>query len=208
MLGIENYTAFLFAGILLNITPGADTIYIVTRSISQGKKAGVYSVLGIITGALIHTILSALGLSAILARSAVAFQTVQYLGAAYLIYLGIKMIFEKNHFFDIDTIEEVNPLTIYKQGIITNALNPKVALFFLSFLPQFINPENTCNSLPFIILGATFTATGTIWCLFLAYSSAFTTKILRGNQKIGLLMQKVSGLVFVGLGINLLIKRS
>jgi threonine/homoserine/homoserine lactone efflux protein len=136
MYGIENYVGFVIAGILLNLTPGADTMYILTRSISQGRRAGVYSVLGIGSGCLIHTILAAFGLSIILAKSALAFNIIKYVGVAYLVYLGIKMIMEKNNLFDNKTqqLETTKLVKIYQQGLLTNVLNPKVALFFLSFL--------------------------------------------------------------------------
>lgn len=206
MYGIENYIGFVITGVLLNLTPGADTMYILTRSISQGRRAGIYSVLGISTGCLVHTTFAALGLSIILAKSALAFNLVKYAGIIYLVYLGIKMLTEKNNIFDNQSqqISKTDLFKIYRQGLLTNVLNPKVALFFLSLLPQFINPEYANGTLPFLILGATFFCTGTIWCLILAYSASFISKTLRENDKIGKLMQKVSGLVFIGLGIKLL----
>ena len=209
MFGIENYLGFIIAGIILNLTPGADTMYILTRSISQGRKAGIYSVFGITTGGLIHTTFASLGLSIVLAKSATAFVIVKYLGVAYLIYLGIKMLIDKKNSFDTSSkkTEQVNLIKIYRQGVITNVLNPKVALFFLAFLPQFINPDYATGSLPFMILGVTFMTTGTIWCLFLAYAASMITNTLRENDKIGLIMQKISGLIFIGLGIKLLTQK-
>lgn len=206
MFGIENYIAFIIAGILLNLTPGADTIYIITRSIAQGKKAGYYSVFGIVTGGLVHTLFAALGLSVILAKSALAFSIVKYLGVAYLFYLGIKMLIEKSTFSE-NKITHVKPLElnkIYRQGILTNVLNPKVALFFLAFLPQFINVNYAQGAVPFLILGLTFMTTGTIWCLFLAYASSQISNTLRSNNRISNIMQKISGLIFIALGLKLL----
>ena len=209
MLGIENYIGFLVAGIILNITPGADTMYIITRSIAQGKKAGYYSVFGITTGGLIHTLFASLGLSIVLAKSATAFMIVKYTGVAYLLYLGIKMITEKQNIFDSNNsnIEPASLKKIYGQGVFTNVLNPKVALFFLSFLPQFVNHETVTGPLPFLILGITFMTTGTLWCLFIAYASSAITSTLRDNRKIAGIMQKVSGAVFIALGIKLLTDR-
>lgn len=206
MFGIENYLAFILAGLLLNITPGSDTIYILSRSIAQGKKAGIASVLGVSTGGLVHTILAALGLSIILAKSAIAFSIVKYAGVAYLVYLGIKMIIDKKKLFDNENegFENSDLWKIYRQGVVTNVLNPKVALFFLSFLPQFINPEYASGPVPFLILGATFMTTGTLWCLFLAWTASLITKTLRNNQKVGNFLQKFSGVVFIGLGLNIL----
>ena len=209
MYGIENYLGFLLAGILLNLTPGADTMYIITRSISQGKRAGVYSVLGITSGGLVHTVFAALGLSILLAKSAIAFNIVKYVGVAYLVYLGIRMIIEKNNLFDSASqkMDSGSLLKIYRQGLFTNVLNPKVALFFLSFLPQFINPQNASGPLPFLILGVSFMTTGTIWCLIVAYSASTFTKALRENDRIGKVMQKLSGLVFIGMGLRILTKK-
>lgn len=206
MYGIENYWGFLLAGILLNLTPGADTIYILTRSISQGRRAGIYSVLGISTGVLIHTMLASAGLSIILAESVVAYNIVRYLGVGYLFYLGVRMIVEKNNLFEgrDQKTASASLIKVYWQGLLTNVLNPKVAMFFLSFLPQFINPEYVNGAMPFIILGLTFLSTGTLWCLFLASSASLVSRTLRDNDRIGRMMQKVSGVVFIGLGLKLL----
>lgn len=209
MYGVENYFGFVIAGILLNLTPGADTMYILTRSISQGRRAGIYSVLGIASGSLVHTTLAAFGLSIILAKSAFAFHLIKYVGVAYLVYLGIKMILEKNKLFDNkeQTIATTDLYKIYTQGLLTNVLNPKVALFFLSFLPQFIDMHHANGPFPFLILGATFTTTGTIWCFLLAYSSSYISKVLRENNKVGKIIQKITGLIFIGLGAKILIDK-
>ena len=205
MFGIENYLGFILAGILLNLTPGSDTMYIMTRSIAQGKKAGIVSVLGISTGCLFHTVCAAFGLSLVLTTSATIFTLIKYAGAGYLVYLGIKMLKEDSPLLkDSKTAgERTGALTIYRQGVLTNILNPKVALFFVSFLPQFIQPEYAHGPLPFLILGGTFLTTGTLWCLFLAYAASIMTRALRNNERIGKMMQCVSGLVFIGLGVQL-----
>ena len=210
MSGIENYLGFIIAGIIMNLTPGADTIYIITRSIAQGKKAGIYSVLGIGSGAIIHILLAGFGLSVILAKSILLFNIIKWIGASYLIYLGIRMLLDKSKLFTDEKAEfkKTDLWKIYRQGFITNVLNPKVAIFFLSLLPQFIKPEYVDSSIPFLILGLTFLTTGTIWCLFLAYSASFMTDTLRKNDRIGKIMKKVSGFVFIGLGLQLLIKRN
>lgn len=205
MFGIVNFEAFLIAGLVMNITPGADTMYILGRSITQGKKAGILSALGISTGAIFHIIFATLGLSIILAKSAMAFEIVKYLGAAYLIVLGCKAIFKKTE----DTFklhienELVNYKKIYFSGVVTNILNPKVALFFLAFLPQFIDPNYEQSSLPFLILGLTFLATGTIWCLVLAMFAAKLSNRIRENYKIKRWLDKVTGGIFITLGIKL-----
>jgi threonine/homoserine/homoserine lactone efflux protein len=205
MFGIVNFSVFIITGIILNLTPGADTMYILGNSMSNGKKAGIMSALGISTGCIVHTILAALGLSVILAKSALAFNIIKYLGAVYLVYLGIRSFMSKSSLLIQNGDNEKSSFkNIYFQGIITNVLNPKVALFFLAFLPQFINPNNTYGALPFLLLGCTFIITGTIWCIILAvFSSYLTGKI---SEKVGLAnsLNKISGIIFVGLGLNLL----
>ncbi|MGG3669839.1 LysE family translocator [Bacillus nitratireducens] len=203
MYGIINYEVFLLTGILLNLIPGADTMYIVGRSISQGRKAGVYSVFGIITGSLIHTLLVAFGLSIILTKSIVLFNTIKVIGVIYLVYLGIKMILDKTNVAFQASYNKLNIRKIYLQGLLTSLTNPKVSLFFIAFLPQFIDTKAS-GPMPFIILGITFTVTGLLWCLFVAYFSSYVTKKLRGNQKVGMILNKVTGMIFIGMGLKLL----
>lgn len=132
---------FSVASLLLAITPGPDLLYIATRSLTQGRSAGVVSAMGVHTGILVHTLAAALGLSALVATSALAFSVVKYLGAAYLIYLGIRTLMSKEESFDVKIGERKTLSNVYLQGIVTNVLNPKAILFFLAFLPQFVNPE-------------------------------------------------------------------
>ncbi|GGG97647.1 lysine transporter LysE [Polaribacter pacificus] len=210
MFGIINFETFLIAGLILNLTPGADTMYILGRSIAQGKKAGILSALGISTGAVFHIIFATLGLSIVLAKSAIAFEIVKYLGAAYLVFLGLKAIFNKEaDKFELNTANDTtNYKKIYFSGILTNILNPKVALFFLAFLPQFIDPNYTQSSISFLILGITFLLTGTIWCLILAVFASKLSNRIRKNYKIKLWLNKITGGVFIALGIKLaLIKK-
>lgn len=204
MFGIEHYWVFLLSGILLNITPGSDSLYIFGRSISQGKAAGMMSVFGIISGAVIHTLFAAFGLSAILMHSALAFNLIKWIGAAYLVYMGVKAIRSKaNPAVDAEGMKMTGLRKIYVQGLLTNLFNPKVALFYLAFLPQFISADNTYGALPFLVLGLTFITTGTIWCsLIVVVSDLMTKRIRRSN--IGPYLNKVTGLIFIGLGIKLL----
>jgi len=217
MFGIENYLGFILAAILLNLTPGTDSMYIITRSISQGQTAGFYSVLGITSGILVHTLLAALGLSVLLANSPTAFMIVKYIGASYLCYLGFKMLTSKksnsiaNNLSkdqDVASQKAVDSWQIYKQGVLTNVCNPKVALFFLAFFPQFIDASYAYGMLSFLMLGLTFATTGFIWCLGLAILASKFSKKLRENPKIESMMNKVSGVVFMGLGIKLLTEKA
>ena len=208
MFGIENYSGFVLACILLNITPGADTVYILARSISQGRRAGVFSVFGIITGSMVHTLGVALGLSLLITSSAWMFTTVKIIGAAYLAFLGIDMIRSKVQLFELMPLEdERNSMKrIYCQGFLTNLLNPKVALFFLSFLPQFVNPQYGSTPVSFLVLGLTFMTTGTIWCIFLTYSASMVSSSLRKNDRIAFYLQKATGLLFILMAAKLMIK--
>ncbi|WP_268847224.1 LysE family translocator [Flavobacterium aestivum] len=204
MTGIIHYETFILTGILLNITPGNDTIFILSRSMAQGKKAGFMSVLGIATGSLIHTILAAFGLSIIIAKSILVFSIIKYAGAAYLLYIGYQMLTDKKSLNTDTSFSEksINLKKIYRDGVITNVLNPKVALFFISFLPQFIDSSVSSTVLPFIKLGVTFTVTGTIWCLILANFASFIFSKLKHNKTLSNYINKTCGAVLIGLGIK------
>ncbi len=204
MTGIIHFETFLLTGILLNLTPGNDAIYILTKSIGQGKNAGIVSALGIGTGCLVHTILAAFGLSLIIAQSILLFNIIKYAGAVYLLYMGYKMLVDSSKLAMNQAVmsENIDYWKIYRDGIITNVLNPKVALFFIAFLPQFIDPNLKNTTIPFLALGTTFVTTGTIWCLILAFfASAFFTK-LKNNPKIANYINKICGFALIGLGIK------
>lgn len=205
MFGIINYKLFILSGILLNITPGADTLYILGRGISQGRKSAIISALGISAGCLVHTILAAFGLSAILEKSIFAFNIVKWIGALYLIYLGIKSFKIKEIVFEnVENTQVISSKKIFLEGVVTNVLNPKVALFFLSFLPQFISTNNNYGFIPFLILGFTFIITGTLWGLILSFSSSIMTNAMKKNRNISSKLNKITGIVFITLGIKLL----
>ncbi|SMC89254.1 LysE family translocator [Sporomusa malonica] len=204
MFGIVHYEMFVIAGIILNITPGSDTLYILGRSISQGRRAGIYSVLGISSGCAVHTLLAALGLSVLLTQSALAFLVVKTAGALYLAYLGVTTLLDKNNNLASPTGNAMSNQDIYLQGLLTNVLNPKVALFFLSFMPQFIDPHNSFGIVPFIILGITFLTTGTLWCLSLVFFSSGVTTFLRQSNKAATMMNKICGGIYLLLGVKLL----
>jgi len=204
MFGIHHFGLFVVAGILLNLTPGPDTVYILGRSIAQGRAAGIASALGISAGSIFHTTAAALGLSAILASSALAFGTIKLIGGAYLIFLGIKMILNRERELGLPSnFRRRTKAAAFRQGILTNVLNPKVGLFFLAFLPQFIDPASGMKVLAFLLLGLTFVTTGTIWCLIIAcFASAFSER-LRTNETIGLWLSRAAGALFVFLGLRL-----
>ena len=202
MLGIQHYETFLLAGILLNLTPGNDTLYILSRTIAQGRKAGIMSVLGIGTGSLFHTFFAAIGLSVIIAQSPVAFNIIKYAGAAYLFYIGLRMVFSKTQVVNLHDPGNEKYKKIYWQAVVTNVLNPKVALFFISFLPQFIDPAYSHHYVSFLVLGLSFTVTGTLWCLALAFFASGISALLIKNTIAGGYVTKTCGFILVGLGIK------
>jgi RhtB (resistance to homoserine/threonine) family protein len=204
MFGIHDFGLFLAAAILLNLTPGPDTVYILGRSIAQGREAGIASAFGISLGSIFHTCAAALGLSAILATSAIAFGAIKLLGGAYLIVLGIKMILDRRKQLSLpSSFRRRTTSAAFRQGILTNILNPKVALFFLAFLPQFIDPGSNAKIAAFISLGLTFVTTGTIWCLVLAWFASAFSKRLRTNETISQWLNRTAGALFVFLGVRL-----
>ena len=204
MFGIHDFALFISAGILLNLTPGPDTVYILGRSIAQGREAGIASALGISVGSIFHTCAAALGLSSILATSALAFGTIKLLGGAYLIFLGIKMTFDRRKQLSLPSnFRRRTTMAAFRQGILTNILNPKVALFFLAFLPQFIDPTSNNKVIAFLLLGFTFVTTGTLWCLVLAWFASILSEQLRKSETISQWLNRTAGAVFVFLGLRL-----
>ena len=169
MLGTTDLALFVVAGLLLNITPGPDTLYVVGRTVAQGWRTGAVAALGIAAGLLVHTFAAAIGLSALLAASATAYTIVKWVGAAYLVYVGASLLFAR------PAIQQRTPAlrsaglrTVFLQGFLTNVLNPKVALFFLAFLPQFVDPAAPSKALALLFLGFVFIFNGTLWNLFVA----------------------------------------
>lgn len=184
-------------------------MYVLGRSISQGKMAGFYSVLGIFVGCLVHVFFAAFGLSVIIQQSQTAFDIIKYAGAAYLCYIGFKMLTQKdNSNFSVSSeMEQTNLKKIFVSGLITNVLNPKVALFFIAFLPQFVEKSYENPALSFLILGLTFDITGSLWLLLLvAFSSKMTSKI-KGNYHIKTWIDRVAGAMFICLGIKLALEK-
>ena len=210
MFGIHDLWLFVLSGLLLNITPGPDTLYIVGRSSAQGWPAGAVAALGIGAGALVHICAAALGLSAILAASAAAFTAVKIVGAAYLVYVGISLIRSKSS-TQKPPIASVNRPTamrgIFFQGFLTNILNPKVALFFLAFLPQFVSSDAASKPLAFLFLGAIFDFNGTIWNLLVAWSTARISNRLGASDQFKTWFNRCVGSLLVFVGIRLALAR-
>lgn len=209
MLGIEHLGLFITTGLLLNIIPGPDTFYILARTLAQGRQAGILSALGISTGCLVHTIAAAVGLSAILVTSATAFMVVKLCGAGYLVYLGLQMLFHRSRNDDstTPTLKAASGRVIFAQAVLTNVLNPKVAVFFLAFLPQFVSNAPNQTFLPFLFLGLVFIVNGTIYCMLLVLFASALSRKLKASQRTSLLLKRATGALFVGLGLKLAVER-
>lgn len=204
MWGVEHFWLFVLSSILLNMTPGSDTIYILSRSVFQGRQAGFMSVYGIIAGSLVHTLLAGLGLSLILMQSALAFNLVKWLGTAYLIWLGIRSIMSRQEATaKMQQAPRLPMRNVFFQGMLTNVLNPKVSLFYLAFIPQFVDTSQSMGPLPFLLLGLTFSTTGLSWCLLLVFFSSKMAGRLQ-SSRVSRYMNKITGSIFVVLGLNLL----
>lgn len=204
MFGTTDLALFVVSGLLLNISPGPDTLYILGRTASQGWRGGAVAALGIGAGLIIHTFAAALGLSAILAASATAFGIVKWVGAAYLVYLGVLLFLSRPaHHQQTPVLPAATLRTVFFQGLLTNVLNPKVALFFLAFLPQFIEPATPDKTAAFLFLGLIFNVNGTLWNLFVAWSAARVSNRLRRSARITLWLNRTIGALLVYLGVRL-----
>lgn len=208
MTGIEHVEIFIITALLFIITPGIDTVFVLNKTIGQGKKAGIYSTLGVNSGVLIHTIFAALGLSLLIAKSAIAFMILKYAGALYLIFLGIqKLNSNKKIVFNNDKNKIMSNRKHFFSGLVTNTLNPKVALFFLSFFPQFISKSEIENPIPFIVLGVVYAIIGVIWFLCLTYFSSLFSQKIQGSERFNKWLNKISGLVFILMGVKVALTR-
>lgn len=204
MFNFQNLYLFFITSLLLNLAPGNDMIYVASRSVSYGIKAGVISALGIFAGCSVHIAAAVLGLSIVIAKSAYLFQLIKYAGAAYLVYLGIKALLSKQNISTKNNSEgKADYWKLFKQGAITNALNPKVAIFFLSFLPQFINAASPLFKIQLLVLGLWFAAQGTLVLIIVACILGKTKDFFSRNPKIWAIQEKVTGLILVGLGIKI-----
>jgi threonine/homoserine/homoserine lactone efflux protein len=195
---------FAVASLALISVPGPNMIYVLTRGVSGGKRVGLYSAGGITMGILIYTVLAAIGLASLIKTSPIAFMVVKYSGAAYLLFLGIKtFITSNNSISDEDSPKENNNKNAFWQGVLTNVLNPKVALFILAFIPQFISKSAGSPVLQMIILGSAFASITLLLYGTLGYFTGRIGKWLKSHSKVEKWMHRFSGLVLVGLGLKL-----
>jgi RhtB (resistance to homoserine/threonine) family protein len=208
MFGIIHFEFFLVAVFLLNITPGPDTAYIVGRSVAQGRGAGLMSALGISAGCCVHSLACAFGLTALLAASATAFTVIKFVGAMYLIYLGVRLIFAKPAADEARGEARAaggakSLQQLFLQGFWTNVLNPKVVLFFVSFFPQFVTAGTDRKALAFLTLGAVFVVMSMLWNSFVAWIAGSVTRRFSGKPTMKKWLDRGVGSAFVGLGIKL-----
>jgi threonine/homoserine/homoserine lactone efflux protein len=201
MLDTHHFALFLIAAIVLALTPGPGIFYVLARTLAGGRREGFQSSFGTLFGGLFHVFAAALGVSAILAASALAFHTVKYAGAAYLVFLGIKMIRSRNAELPADT--EAPQGGAFRQGILTEALNPKTALFFLSFIPQFIAPERGHVFVQFAVLGIISVALNTAADLLVVSLAAPLERKLKSSARFRRTQRTASGLGMIGLGAYL-----
>jgi threonine/homoserine/homoserine lactone efflux protein len=212
-LGIHNLWLFILAGWALNLTPGPDVFFQITQALKGGLRAGIAAMLGICAGCLVHVAAASLGVSALIAASSTAFTLLKWLGAAYLIYVGIQMLLTKPtpnamnsealRAYSMPSIGQKHLKTIFIQGFWTNALNPKVALFFLAFLPQFISPQAAQPALAFAALGLLFILNSVPINLGYVLLAAWLSQRMSSLQRGMLWLGRAAGMMFIGFGVKL-----
>ena len=199
---LHAFLLFLAAGLALNVTPGPDMLYVAARSASEGRAAGVASAFGIAAGTLVHIALVAGGLAALLAAVPVAYTVVRLAGAAYLVYLGLRALLRPSGLAE-RALAPATRWAVFRQGVVTNELNPKVALFFLAFLPQFVDPARGRAALQVLALGLLFDTSGTLVNLAVALGASGASARLRRSRRAVRAMERATGALFVGLGVRL-----
>lgn len=203
-----SFALFLSATLAIVIAPGPDTFYVLGRSLEQGRVAGTVSALGVFVGNLGHTLAATIGLSAILMTSALAFNLVKYIGAAYLIYLGIKALLTRNHHASTPTVARSGLTKIFWQAALTNLLNPKAALFFLAFIPQFIDPTAGQIALQTFQLGVIVAAMSSLWLASMSGFVGSLRHLLGRNSRFMAWQRWIMGSLLVGLGLRLAVADS
>ena len=202
MIETSSLLIFMTAAFLLLITPGPAVLFIIARSLEQGRGAGIVSAFGIGMGSIVHVIVAAAGLSVLLMQSALAFSVVKYLGAIYLVYLGIKTLWQKSA---VRTTASFTPTPlgkIFAQGFWVNVFNPKTALFFLAFLPQFVEPSRGTVTWQIIFLGAIFTVMAILSDTVCAVVAGGLRSLLEGNERWLTFQKRFAGTIYIGLGLT------
>lgn len=218
-LGIEHVGLFILAGWLLNLTPGPDVLYIVSSALRSGARAGVVAALGITSGCFVHIFAAAVGVTALLAASSVAFSVLKWLGAAYLLYVGVRLLWSQGFSGLADAkasasgtdagvrngvaVDSHALWDIYRRGFLTNALNPKVALFFLAFVPQFIAPGAPNHALAFFVLGFIFNVNAIPVNFGFALLAAWAAQRVEAVQRGMRWLDRIAGVMFIAFGLKL-----
>lgn len=203
MIDTTTLLLFLAAAWAMILAPGPDILYVLTRGIAGGRRAGIVSGLGVGSGEVLHTLLVVLGLAAVLSASLTAFLIIKYLGAVYLLYLGVKTIRDKQ-VFALATQHRPQSLTsVYWQGMLTNLLNPKAILFYVAFLPQFVNPAHGNAHLQIVILGLLFALSDILFLGLLAYVTDHLHTRLTRQPRFMTRLRWITGSILIGLGIRL-----
>lgn len=203
MLEPAKFALFIGVSWALILSPGPDMFYVITRGMAHGRRAGVLSAIGVVCGILVHTTAAAFGLTLILQSSALAFLVVKFVGAAYLVYLGIKAWREKSTFHLQVSAPTATSRTLFWQGVLSNVLNPKIAIFFLAFLPQFVNQGSSDAAWQMVFLGVTFACFGLCFLLVVGYSSGTIGKWLTHRPHYAQFFQRLASGILVALGIRL-----
>ena len=206
MVDPHQYGAFLLAAVVLAILPGPGVMYVLARSLAGGRWAGIQSALGAGTGGMVQVLASAVGLSALIMTSSLAFSVVKYAGAAYLIYLGLRTLLSKEEQHP-DTVKTSGQHRVFVQGIMTELLNPKTALFFLAVIPQFINPKVGQVFWQFLLLGTTSVVVNTLNAILVATLAGFLGARLQGNARFQKRQKVVSGGAMIALGTYVAVER-
>jgi RhtB (resistance to homoserine/threonine) family protein len=199
------WLVFFSAALALNLSPGPDLLFVLSRTLSGGRRVGVASACGVCSGALVHVAAAALGISAILATSALAFAVVKYVGAAYLLYLGIQALRSAGAGTQLalKAAPRTSAWQAYRQGILVDILNPKAAIFFMAFLPQFVRPDEGTVALQLLMLGVLVVLVAIVVECSLVLLAARASSALRGNRRLSQWLDRVLGSVLIGLGIRL-----
>lgn len=202
----HSFVLFMAAALALNLTPGPDMLYVAARSASDGRDAGIASAFGIAAGLLVHITLIALGLAALLAAVPVANTILRLGGAAYLIYIGVRALLRPGG-LAARSLKPAARFTAFRQGLVTNVLNPKIALFFLAFLPQFVEPERGSAALQVVMLGLLFNISGTLVNVAVALLVSRAAGRIARDERIGRVSQRLTGSLLIALGLHLAIAR-
>lgn len=207
MHSLMEFLLFVLTASLMIMIPGPDFIYVTTRGISEGNKAGIVSALGLSVGLLVHTMLAAFGLSALIEASRTAYLLIKYVGAAYLTFLGVKMLLSNSSNQELTTRVAASRTNIFKQAILTNVFNPKVMLTFVAFLPQFVDSQASDPTLQFIFLGMTLCVLSTLWFSIVGYFAGKIGGFIKRNDFIQSYLSKVSGSIMILLGLKVALTR-